>query len=160
MIISKDTVVQFHYSLQDEKGEMIESTADNEPMAYLHGHNNMVPGLEKALEGKAAGDSFSVTIEPAEGYGLRKENAMQRIPLKHLQGARKWKPGMMAIVDTNEGYRQVTVVKVGKFNADVDTNHPLAGITLTFNVQVKNVREATADEIAHGHAHGDGGHQH
>lgn len=160
MIISKDTVVQFHYSLQDEKGEMIESTADNEPMAYLHGHNNMVPGLEKALEGKAAGDSFSVTIEPDEGYGLRKENAMQRIPLKHLQGARKWKPGMMAIVDTNEGYRQVTVMKVGKFNADVDTNHPLAGITLTFNVQVKNVREATADEIAHGHAHGDGGHQH
>lgn len=160
MNIAKDTVVQFHYTLKDDKGELIESTEGKDPMAYLHGHNNIIPGLEKALEGKAVGDSFSVTIEPQDGYGERKENAMQRISLKHLQGARKWKPGMMAFVETDQGYRQVTVVKVGKFNADVDTNHPLAGMTLVFDIQIADIREASEEEKAHGHAHGVGGHHH
>jgi len=160
MNIAKDTVVQFHYTLKDDKGELIESTEGKDPMAYLHGHNNIIPGLEKALEGKAVGDSFSVTIEPQDGYGERKENAMQRISLKHLQGARKWKPGMMAFVETDQGYRQVTVVKVGKFNADVDTNHPLAGMTLLFDIQIADIREASEEEKAHGHAHGVGGHHH
>lgn len=160
MNIAKDTVVQFHYTLKDDKGELIESTEGKDPMAYLHGHSNIIPGLEKALEGKAVGDSFSVTIEPQDGYGERKENAMQRISLKHLQGARKWKPGMMAFVETDQGYRQVTVVKVGKFNADVDTNHPLAGMTLVFDIQIADIREASEEEKAHGHAHGVGGHHH
>lgn len=160
MNISKDTVVQFHYSLKDDKGELIESTEGKDPMAYLHGHSNIISGLENALEGKAVGDSFSVTVQPKEGYGERQEDATQRISLKHLQGARKWKPGMMAFVETDNGYRQVTVLKVGKFNADVDTNHPLAGKTLVFDIQVSDVREASADEKAHGHAHGVGGHHH
>ncbi len=160
MNISKDTVVQFHYSLKDDKGELIESTEGKDPMAYLHGHSNIIPGLEKALEGKAVGDSFTVTIEPKDGYGPRQENSMQRISLKHLQGARKWKPGMMAFVETDKGYRQVTVLKVGKFNADVDTNHPLAGKTLVFDIQVADIREASAEEKSHGHAHGVGGHHH
>lgn len=160
MNISKDTVVQFHYSLKDDKGELIESTEGKDPMAYLHGHSNIISGLENALEGKAVGDSFSVTVQPKEGYGERQEDATQRISLKHLQGARKWKPGMMAFVETDNGYRQVTVLKVGKFNADVDTNHPLAGKTLVFDIQVSEVREASADEKAHGHAHGVGGHHH
>ena len=160
MNISKDTVVQFHYTLKDDKGELIESTEGKDPMAYLHGHSNIIAGLEKALEGKAVGDSFTVTIEPKDGYGPRQENAMQRISLKHLQGARKWKPGMMAFVETDKGYRQVTVLKVGKFNADVDTNHPLAGKTLVFDIQVADIREASAEEKSHGHAHGVGGHHH
>lgn len=160
MNIAKDTVVQFHYTLKDGKGELIESTAGKDPMAYLHGHSNIIPGLEKALEGKAVGDSFTVTVEPQDGYGQRKEDAMQRISLKHLQGARKWKPGMMAFVETDQGYRQVTVVKVGKFNADVDTNHPLAGMTLVFDIQIADIREASEEEKAHGHAHGVGGHHH
>lgn len=160
MNIAKDTVVQFHYTLKDDKGELIESTEGKDPMAYLHGHSNIIPGLEKALEGKAVGDSFTVTVEPQDGYGQRQENAMQRISLKHLQGARKWKPGMMAFVETDKGYRQVTVVKVGKFNADVDTNHPLAGMTLVFDIQIADIREASEEEKAHGHAHGVGGHHH
>ncbi|MEZ5505290.1 MAG: peptidylprolyl isomerase [Gammaproteobacteria bacterium] len=160
MNIAKDTVVQFHYTLKDDKGELIESTEGKDPMAYLHGHSNIIPGLEKALEGKAVGDSFTVTVEPQDGYGQRQENAMQRISLKHLQGARKWKPGMMAFVETDQGYRQVTVVKVGKFNADVDTNHPLAGMTLVFDIQIADIREASEEEKAHGHAHGVGGHHH
>lgn len=160
MNISKDTVVQFHYTLKDDKGELIETTEGKDPMAYLHGHSNIIPGLESAMEGKAVGDTFTVTVEPKDGYGPRQENATQRISLKHLQGARKWKPGMMAFVETDKGYRQVTILKVGKFNADVDTNHPLAGQTLVFDVQVADIREATADEKSHGHAHGVGGHHH
>lgn len=160
MNIAKDTVVQFHYTLKNDKGELIESTEGKDPMAYLHGHDNIIPGLEKALEGKAVGDSFTVTVAPEDGYGQRQENALQRISLKHLQGARKWKPGMVAVVETDQGYRQVTVVKVGKFNADVDTNHPLAGMTLVFDIQILDIREASEEEKAHGHAHGVGGHHH
>ncbi len=160
MNISKDSVVQFHYTLKNAEGEFIESTEGKDPMAYLHGHSNIIPGLEKALEGKAVGESFTVTIEPQDGYGPRHADSVQRISLKHLQGARKWKPGMMAFVETDKGYRQVTVLKVGKFNADVDTNHPLAGITLVFDIQVADIREATDEEKSHGHAHGVGGHHH
>ncbi|RLU00361.1 peptidylprolyl isomerase [Ketobacter sp.] len=159
MSITNDTVVQFHYTLS-EAGNELESTQGGEPMAYLHGHQNIIPGLEKAMAGKQEGDSFSVTIEPAEAYGERKDGATQRIPLKHMQGAKKWRPGMTAWVQTEQGQRQVTVVKVGKFNADCDLNHPLAGKTLTFDVQIVGLRPATEDEKAHGHAHGVGGHHH
>ncbi len=159
MTISKDSVVQFHYTLS-EGGETLETTKDGDPMAYLHGHNNIIPGLEAAMVGKAEGDSFSVTVEPTQGYGERKDGATQRIPLKHLQGAKKWRPGMMAWVQTDQGQRQVTIIKVGKFNADCDLNHPLAGKTLTFDVEIVGVRPATEEEKSHGHAHGVGGHHH
>ena len=160
MNIGKDSVVQFHYTLKNDQGEVIESTEGKDPMAYLHGHGNIISGLEAAMEGKTVGDTFTATIEAKDAYGERQDNAMQRISLKHLQGAKKWKPGMMAMVETDKGYRQVTVVKVGKFNADVDTNHPLAGKTLVFDVQITDIREATGEEKAHGHAHGVGGHHH
>jgi len=159
MSIEKDTVVQFHYTLS-EAGAELESTRGTEPMAYLHGHGNIIPGLEQAMAGKAAGDSFSVTVAPADAYGERTEGNAQRIPLKHLQGAKKWRPGMSAWVETDQGHRQVTVLKVGKFNADCDLNHPLAGKTLTFDIEIVDLRPATKDEIAHGHAHGIGGHHH
>lgn len=159
MSISKDSVVQFRYTLS-EGGTELESTKDSDPMAYLHGHNNIIPGLEKAMEGKAEGESFSVTIEPVDAYGERKDGMTQRIPLKHLQGAKKWRPGMSAWVETEQGHRQVTITKVGKFNADCDLNHPLAGKTLTFDIEIVSVRPATEDEKAHGHAHGVGGHHH
>lgn len=160
MNIAPDHVVQFHYTLKDASGSEIESSRDGEPMAYLHGHRNIIPGLEEALLGKAAGDRFSVTVPPEKGYGLRREGALQRVPLKHLQGARHWKPGMLAVVHTDQGMRQVQVVKVGRFNADVDVNHPMAGQTLTFDIEVVSVRPATAEELSHGHAHGAGGHHH
>lgn len=160
MSIHKDSVVQFHYSLRDAQGEEIESTRDSNPMAYLHGHSNIIPGLESAMAEHDTGDKFEVTVEPEQGYGLRKEDAVQRIPIKHLRGARKWKPGMVAWVETDQGQRQVTLTKVGKFNADCDLNHPLAGKTLTFDVEIVEVRDATEEEKAHGHAHGVGGHHH
>ena len=143
MIVAKDTVVQLHYTLKDADGKQIESTAGHDPIAYLQGHNNMIPGFEEAVEGKQAGDKLEITVTPENGYGHRVEGSVQRVPVKHLQGE-----------------RQVTIVKVGRFMADVDTNHPFAGKTLHFDVEILDVRAATAEELDHGHAHGIGGHQH
>ena len=159
MSIGKDSVVQFHYTLT-EAGTELESTKGGDPMAYLHGHQNIISGLEQAMAGKTEGESFSVTVDPADAYGERKDDLTQRIPLKHLQGAKKWRPGMVAWVETDQGHRQVTITKVGKFNADCDLNHSLAGKTLTFDVEIVEVRPATEEEKAHGHAHGVGGHHH
>ena len=157
MQISKNSAVEFHYTLS-EAGEQLETSTGNEPLTYIHGLAGMLPGLETALEGKAAGDSFSVTLEPSESYGERVDDLIQRIPLKHLQGDTKvWKPGMTAMVSSNQGRHQVTIVKVGRFNADCDLNHPFAGRTLTFDVQVLSVREATSEELSHGHVHSEGG---
>lgn len=160
MTVQDNMVVQFHYTLKDENGDVLETNVGQEPIAYLHGNDNMMPGIEDALAGKAVGDKLSVTPDPADTYGEVIENAVMRVPVKHLVGAKVWKPGMVALVHTDQGQRQVTVVKVGKFMADVDINHPLAGRTLTFELEVAGVREATDEEIAHGHAHGLGGHHH
>lgn len=160
MTIAKDHVVQFHYTLRDADGNEIESSRGGEPMAYLHGHGNIIPGLEEALLGRAEGDQFSVTVPPEKGYGERQEGQLQRISVKHLQGAKNWRPGMIAMVQTDQGPRQVRIVKAGRFMVDVDTNHPFAGHTLTFEVDVVSIRQGKEDEIAHGHAHGEGGHQH
>jgi len=160
MPIEKNTVVQFHYTLTDEQGESVESSAGGDPNAYLHGHGGIIPGLEEAMEGREAGDTFTVTVPPEKAYGPRKPDAIQRVPIKHLQGAKRWKPGMVAQVHTQQGPRHVLVAKVGHKFADVDTNHPLAGKTLTFEIEIVDVRDATAEEISHGHAHGVGGHHH
>ncbi|MAA65556.1 MAG: peptidylprolyl isomerase [Alteromonadaceae bacterium] len=158
MPIEKNHVVLFHYSVSDEQGKVIESSHGGEPNAYLHGHGGVVLGVEEALEGRDAGESFSVTITPDKAYGPRKADAMQRVPLKHLRGAKRWKPGMVAQVQTDQGPRHVVVVKVGHKFVDVDTNHPMAGRTLTFDIDITEVRDADPSEIADGHAHGPGGH--
>lgn len=160
MQITKDTVVQLHYTLSDADGSQIESSHNSHPLLYLHGHQNMLPAIEAALEGKVAGDQFELVLEPKDAYGERDENAIQSIQVKHLQGAKKWAPGMTAVVETDHGPRQVKIVKVGMFKAEVDVNHPLAGKTLTFALQVVDVRAASEEEVAHGHAHGVGGHHH
>jgi FKBP-type peptidyl-prolyl cis-trans isomerase SlyD len=160
MIVEKDKVVTFHYTLKDADGEEMESSRDREPMSYLHGANNIVVGLEKAMEGREAGDTFEVTIEPEEAYGVRNEGNIQRIPLKRLKGLGKIVPGQVLNLQTNQGPVQVTTVKVGRFNVDVDANHPLAGATLTFDVEITGIRDASEEEAEHGHAHGPGGHDH
>lgn len=164
MSISKDKVVTFHYRLSDESGKELESSHGQDPIAYLQGHGNIISGLEKAMLGKTEGDVFTTTVSPEEGYGLRRDDAIQRVPIKHLLGDKKklakLKKGDVASINTDHGPKQVTIVKAGKFNVDVDSNHPLAGKPLVFDVEVVSIREATAEEIAHGHAHGVGGHQH
>jgi FKBP-type peptidyl-prolyl cis-trans isomerase SlyD len=160
MIVEKDKVVSFHYTLKNSDGEEMESSRERDPMSYLHGANNIIPGLEKAMEGRAVEDAFSVTVEPEEAYGVRNENNIQRIPLKRLQGAGKISRGQILNLQIQQGPVQVTVLKVGRFNVDVDGNHPLAGEQLTFEVEITAIREASEEESKHGHAHGPGGHQH
>ncbi len=167
-LITLNKVVSFHYKLAEvapdgSHGDWMEESSGGEPLFYLHGFHNVVVGLERALEGKSVGDSIEITLKPEEAYGPRQPDAMQRVPIKHLQlqqGVTKLKPGMVAAVKTERGVRSVVVSKVGKFNADVDFNHPLAGRTLYYEVEVVAVRDASAEEIAHGHVHGPGGHHH
>ncbi|MCF2946787.1 FKBP-type peptidyl-prolyl cis-trans isomerase [Paraglaciecola aquimarina] len=163
MQISKGTVVQFHYKISDLEGQELESNFGHEAVAYLHGYNNMMPGIEKSLESMAKGNEIEVELEAAETYGEIQPNSEQRVSVKHLASADKkvkWKAGMTAVVNTEQGQREVTIIKVGKFMATIDTNHPLAGKTLKFELKVEDVRAATDEEIEHGHAHGVGGHHH
>ena len=157
MTIQDKKVVSFHYTLTNQDGEQMETTRDKEPMTYLHGAQNIIPGLESAMAGKSVGDEFQVTLEPADAYGENKEANIQRISSKHFRFPKKLKPGQIVGLQTRKGPVQVTIVKVGRFNVDVDSNHPLAGQALTFDVEVSTVRDATEEEIAHGHAHGPGG---
>ncbi len=160
MTIQDKKVVSFHYTLTNQDGEQMETTRDKEPMTYLHGAQNIIPGLESAMAGKSVGDEFQVTLEPADAYGEKKEANIQRISSKHFRFPKKLKPGQIVGLQTRKGPVQVTIVKVGRFNVDVDSNHPLAGQALTFDVGVSAVRDATEEEIAHGHAHGPGGVDH
>ena len=160
MIAEKDKVVSFHYTLKNANGEQMETSREQDPMSYLHGADNIILGLEKAMEGHETGDEFVVTVEPEEAYGIRNEKNVQRIPMKRLKGIGKVSVGQVLNLQTNKGQVQVTVLKVGRFNVDVDGNHPLAGQQLTFEVEVTGIREASEEELQHRHVHGPGGHQH
>jgi FKBP-type peptidyl-prolyl cis-trans isomerase SlyD len=160
MQVSKDSVVTFHYSLYKADGELLESSRDADPTVYLHGANNIIAGLEIAMAGREAGEEFEVELPPEKAYGLRNEDKQQRVPIKHLIYTGKLKPGIVAQLNTDQGRRSVTLIKVGRHSADVDANHPLAGEHLRFAIELIDVRPAKAEELAHGHAHGPGGHQH
>ena len=141
MKIAKDSVVRFHYSVSEPGQEALESSRDREPLAILIGHGNIIPGLEAALQDREAGESFGVDVAASEAYGERRDGLTQRVPKKHF-GAQKLEPGMQVMLQTNFGPRAVTIQKVG------------------MSVEIVEVREAAAEELAHGHVHGDGGHQH
>ena len=160
MDIGPDTVVTFHYTLRNEANDEWETSRGGEPTAYLHGANNIIRGLESAMLGKSAGDVFTATVAPEDAYGLRNPEKQQRVPIKHLMFKGKLRAGEVVQLNTQEGRRAVTVIKAGRHSADIDTNHPLAGQTLSFDIEVTDVRAATAEETAHGHAHGPGGHHH
>lgn len=157
MNIANDSVVTFHYRMTDETGKELETSRTGEPALYLHGHNGMMAGVEAAMEGKEAGATFSVTLEPKDAYGVRQANAQIRIPRKHLLTKGKLQSGQVVHVNTENGARQATLVKVGLKTVDIDTNHPLADRTITFDIEVVGVRAATTEELSHGHAHSHGG---
>jgi FKBP-type peptidyl-prolyl cis-trans isomerase SlyD len=159
MKIEKDRVVRFHYSVAEAGQEAMETSQGRDPLVILAGHGNIIPGLDKALEGHEAGDTFSVDITAADAYGERREGLSQRVPKKHF-GEQRLAPGMQVVLNTNFGPRAVTIEKVGVSVVDVDLNHPMAGKDLRFEIEIVDVREASAEEIEHGHVHGDGGHQH
>ena len=159
MNIEKDRVVRFHYTVSEQGQAPLETSEGRDPLAILIGHGNIIPGLEKAMEGRAAGDKFDVDVPAAEAYGERRDGMTQRVPKKHFQGQRL-EPGMQVVLNTNFGPRAVTIQKVGMSVVDVDLNHPMAGKDLSFSIEIVEVREASAEEIEHGHVHGEGGHQH
>jgi FKBP-type peptidyl-prolyl cis-trans isomerase SlyD len=160
MQIDKNTVVTFHYTLNESEGGYRESTEGREPAAYLHGYSGIVRGLEREMRGKQAGDEFSVTVKPEDGFGVFQPDAVQRVPIKHLERPGRLVPGHVVVVNTRQGRAQGVVRKVGRFNVDVDFNHPMAGRTLIFDVKILDVRAATPEEIAHRHVHGPGGVEH
>ena len=160
MEISADRVVTIHYTLKDDSGTVLDSSAGGEPLAYIQGHGNLVAGLEKALEGKQHGNSLAVVVSPAEGYGERNEALIQRVPKRALQGSGDIKKGMQFQARTEDGMRLFTVTGVIGDMVTLDGNHPLADQTLHFDVEIVGVREATTEELEHGHVHGAGGHHH
>lgn len=160
MEITADRVVLIHYTLKDDKGAVIDSSAGGDPLAYIQGHGNLVAGLEKALEGKEDGDTMAVSIPAADGYGVRDEALKQRVPKRALQGSGEIKKGMQFQARTEDGMRLFTVTAVVGDMVTLDGNHPLADQTLNFDVEVVSVREATSEELEHGHVHGAGGHHH
>jgi FKBP-type peptidyl-prolyl cis-trans isomerase SlyD len=160
MQIAQDAVVSIHYTLTDDAGKTIDSSAGGEPLAYLHGNGNLIAGLERALEGKQAGDSVNVKIAPAEGYGEYDKALVQRVPRRSLKGINNIYVGMQLQAQSGQGARSVTVTQVAGDMVTIDGNHPLAGQNLNFDVKIADVRAATEEELAHGHVHGPGGHHH
>lgn len=154
MKIDENCVVSFHYTLTNEAGEKLDSSEGQEPLAYLHGAGGIIPGLEKELAGKAAGDSLQVTVQPEEGYGVRMDELVQDVPRTAFQGVEAIEPGMQFQAQGSQGQVQlVTVAAVKEETVTVDANHPLAGEVLSFDVSIEDVREATAEEVEHGHVH-------
>jgi len=160
MQIADRTVVMFHYTLTDEDGQVIDSSREQSPLAYLHGAGNIVPGLEKALVGCKQGDKLQVSVVPEEGYGLHQEDMVQVVPMSAFQGVPEPKPGMEFQAQGAHGPLAVVVTKVEGDQVTIDANHPLAGKTLNFDVEITEVRAASEEELSHGHVHGHGGAHH
>jgi len=159
MQIANNTVVSIHYTLKDDAGVVIDSSEGAEPLVYLHGAQNIIPGLEKELEGKTTGDTLQVTIEAADAYGEVNKNLIQTVPGHLFQGVDKLEVGMQFQAETPDGTQVITIAAVDGDDVTIDGNHPLAGERLHFNVEVADIREATVEELEHGHVHsGEGCH--
>jgi len=160
MQIEQNSVVTLHYTLKDNDDNIIDQSDDGS-FLYLHGAMNIIPGLENALAGKTAGDEFSVSVSPEEGYGAKDPERIQEVPKEMFDNAEEIKPGVQFHAQGPDGNAVVvTVVEVKDEAVIIDGNHALAGVDLNFSVKVVDVREATEEEISHGHVHGEHGHQH
>lgn len=153
MVIDEKKVVSIHYKLTNEDGELLQESTAGEPLSYLHGSGNIIPGLESALSGKATGDKLNVSVEPEQGYGARNDALVQELPRDVFQGIEDIQEGMQFQARSEQGTQVITVTKVEGERITVDGNHPLAGQKLNFEVEVDSIRDATAEEIAHGHVH-------
>ncbi len=160
MQITANKVATITYILKDNDGTLIDQADRESPFAFILGVGSIIPGLETALEGKSAGDKVNVTIEPADGYGFRNDDMIQIMSKDMFEGVDEVTPGMQFHAQTNEGMSVVTVTGVEDNNVTIDGNHPLAGVTLNFDVDVLDVRDPTEEELDHGHVHGPGGHNH
>ncbi len=154
MNIEKNSVVAIHYKLTDDEGTLVDSSEGQEPLTYLHGSGAIISGLEGALDGKSVGDAFQVTVQAADGYGEINPDMIQTVPRSAFQGIENLEPGMPLQADDGNGnVHHVIVREVNEQEVIIDVNHPLAGKVLHFDVTVESIREATPEELAHGHAH-------
>jgi FKBP-type peptidyl-prolyl cis-trans isomerase SlyD len=161
MQIAKNSVVSIEYTLTNPAGDVLDKSEGRGPLVYLHGARNIIPGLEAALEGKSAGESLKVTIEPEQAYGAHNAQMQQVVPRAQFPANQMIMVGQQFQATGPNGQQfNVRVAKVSDTEVTMDANHPLAGVPLTFDVKVVDVREATAEEQQHGHAHGPGGHAH
>ena len=160
MKIAKGSVVSIHYALIDPTGKVLESSEGQEPMDYLHGYGNIIAGLEKVLEGKAAGENIKAVIPPEDGYGIREEALVKVLPLSNFEDSNQVEVGAQFQAETSQGLRLATVIRIDDQDVTVDLNHPLADQTLRFDIDIVAVREATEEELSHGHVHGAEGHCH
>lgn len=161
MSIQQNSVVSIHYTLKNDAGTVLDSSAGGEPLSYLHGHGNLIPGLERELTGRAAGDRLSVKIAPRDGYGERNDQLIQTVRRSDMSGVPDVREGMRLQAQTESGQvHSVVVTHVTDDTVTIDGNHPLAGETLHFDVEITQVRDASEEELSHGHVHGPGGHHH
>ena len=160
MEIQNDKIVGMHYTLKDDTGETLESSEGNDPVLYLHGAGSIIDGLGAALLGKRAGDRVEVIVEPKDGYGEHEDALVQKIDRSDFDGIEDLEVGMQLQAETDDGPLPVRITAIQGDSVSVDGNHELAGVRLHFSVTIESVREATAEEIEHGHVHGPGGHHH
>lgn len=161
MKIAQDKVVTIHYNLKNEAGELLESSFQSDPLAYLHGHHNLIPGLEKALLDLETGAKLDVSVPPEEAYGTRDDRLVETVPKEVFGEDVALEVGMQFHAQSRDGNPYVvTITGIEGEQVEVDGNHPFAGATLNFEVEVMDVREATEEELNHGHVHGPGGHHH
>lgn len=160
MNVEANKVVVIDYTLRNDAGEILDQSTPDAPLAYLHGHNNLIPGLENALVGKGQGEQVDASIPPEEAYGEYDASLVQTLPRAMFQGVDTVEPGMQFQAQMGEGVQIVTVKEADDENVTIDANHVLAGETLHFDVTVREVRDASAEELDHGHVHGPGGHHH
>lgn len=154
MNISDNCVVSFHYTLTNNEGQVLDASSDDQPLNYLHGHAGLIPGLERELEGRQAGEEFTATIQPEDAYGLPDPQLVQEVPLEALSQIENLQVGMQLQSQSQDGRVQVLVVEaVGDETATLNANHALAGQVLHFAVKIEGVRAASEEELAHGHAH-------
>ena len=153
LMIGDKSVVTIHYTLTDDAGEVLDDSRDGDPMIYLHGASNIIPGLEKELTGKITGATLKVIVSPEDGYGEHSPEAIQKVPRSNFEGVEDIQPGMQFQTESPEGVQLIVVTEVSDAEVTIDANHPLAGKTLHFDVSVEGVRDATPEEIDHGHAH-------
>jgi FKBP-type peptidyl-prolyl cis-trans isomerase SlyD len=159
MEIAKDHAVRFHYTLTDDEGQVLDDSRQAGPLGYLHGHDNIIPGLERAMTGHEAGDEFEVTVEAEEAYGQRDEELVEKVSASLFEGVDDVEVGMQFRAQGDDGEQLVTVVEVQGDEVTIDANHPLAGERLNFAVEITEVRPATESELRHGHVHS-GEHEH
>lgn len=160
MEIAKNTVVTLNYTLKNGDGQVLDTSEGREPLVYLHGVGALIPGLENDLNGKAAGAKFNSVIAPGDAYGEKRDDLLRVVSKSGFQGDEEMVEGMQVQLTTEHGPAIATIAKIEGEDVTLDLNHPLAGVTLHFDVEVVEVREATEDEISHGHVHGPGGHEH